>query len=65
MSAEDHFYDPDTDDDQPTLVECKRCGKGGLRWENDDGRWNLYDGRYKLHRCDMRKAAADDFEVVE
>jgi hypothetical protein len=65
MAAEDYFYDYDPDDDQPTIVACKRCGKGGLHGENDDGQWNLYDGRYLPHRCDMQKAAMEDFEVVK
>jgi hypothetical protein len=64
MAAEDYFdlYD---DDEQPAIVTCKRCRKGGLHWENDGGQWNLYEGWHRLHRCDMRKAAADDFEAVE
>jgi hypothetical protein len=66
MAAEDYF-DPygDDENEQPSIVACKRCGKDGLHWENDDGQWNLYEGQYRLHKCNMQKAAADDFEAVE
>ena len=66
MAMEDYF-DPYSDDEseQHSIVECERCGKSGLHWENDDGQWNLYEGPYHLHECNMVKAAADDFEVVQ
>lgn len=63
MAAEDYF-DCFGHDEQPSVVECKRCGKGGLHWEEDDGQWQLYEGTYKLHKCNMQKAALDDFEDV-
>ena len=44
-------------------VECKRCGKNGLHWEEDDDTWRLFYGRYRLHVCDPRRALRD-FEVV-
>lgn len=57
-------YDQDRDQG-PRDTTCNRCGKTGLRWEGDDGEWVLMEGRYKVHRCDMRKAALDDFEAVK
>lgn len=56
------------DDDDDGAVECKQCGKGGLSWEDDNGRCVLIDGHGKIHKCDekrLHKAAADDFEVLE
>jgi hypothetical protein len=56
----------DRDYDEPRKVECKKCGKGGLEWD-DDGRWILIDGRGKVHKCDekvLHKQTADDFEVL-
>lgn len=51
--------------DEPREVECKRCGKAGLHWQDEGGEWVLMEGRYKVHRCDMQKAARDDFEALE
>ncbi|MFJ0504330.1 hypothetical protein ACLQ84_23720 [Bordetella bronchiseptica] len=60
-----YFDEYDQDHDQePRAVTCKRCGTTGLRWEDDGGEWVLMEGRYKVHRCDMRKAALNDFEAV-
>ena len=60
------YFDDHDQDQEPRAVECKRCGKGGLRWEDDgDGNFVLMEGRYKVHRCDMTRAALDDFEAVE
>lgn len=47
-------------------VTCKRCGKSGLHWDDDgDGNWVLMETATRIHRCDMQKAAVDDFEVVQ
>lgn len=51
--------------DGGSTVTCKRCGKAGLRWQDEDGEWVLMEGRCKVHKCDMQKAARDDFGVVE
>lgn len=48
-------------------IECRRCGRGGLRWENDDGQWVLMETQYRIHKCEPRRAdrdAEDDFDVV-
>lgn len=39
------------------LRECKRCGKGGLEWEEDsDGRFFLFDARTgRTHQCDSAR----------
>lgn len=58
---EDHFAD---EDGEPAIVECKRCGKGGLHWEEDNGNWRLANAKGLLHVCDT-SSAADDFEVLE
>lgn len=49
---------------QPSTVECKRCGKGGLHWEDDNGKWRLVNAKGLLHVCDT-SSAADDFEVLK
>lgn len=40
-------------------VECNRCGKGGLHWEELET-WVLYDSRQQKHVCTPQTAA--DFE---
>ena len=45
------------------LFECKRCGKGGLHWEEVDSRYVLYDAKMKKHVCPPVDAS-DDFDVV-
>jgi hypothetical protein len=64
MLPPEDIYDIEDDSDEPTSTSCKRCGKTGCHWENDDGEWNLYESRYQLHRCNMQKASAEDFEVL-
>ncbi|OXI63112.1 hypothetical protein CFB47_07680 [Burkholderia sp. AU27893] len=50
----------------PRSTSCNRCGKTGLRWEDDgDGNWVLLEGKCKVHKCDMGRAALDDFEVIQ
>lgn len=49
-------------------VTCKRCGKTGLRWQDEDGEWILMEGRYKVHRCDpkdLKAVALEGFGVIE
>ncbi len=46
-------------------TECRRCGKGGLTWEDDNGRWRLVDSHGEVHHCDpvkIAKLVASDFE---
>ena len=48
-------------------VECKNCGKAGLHWEEDDGRWVLCNPNGRTHVCDpdrLKRAVIDDFEVL-
>lgn len=60
------YFDPygGQDDDQPSIVSCKRCGKDGLHWNDEDGQWVLMEGAYKVHKCNLQKAALNDFEDV-
>ena len=47
------------------IVECKRCGKSGLEWEDDNGRWVLLEKSGAKHVCDVSKVQqniANDFE---
>lgn len=40
------------DDDQPSPVECKFCGKGGLAWEDTGLKWILYSIKTgEVHSC--------------
>lgn len=64
MAAEDYFDPYGEDDEQPSLVECKRCGKGGLQWEDDNGRWVLLEHNGKVHQCNLQRVAACDFEAL-
>jgi len=48
-------------------IECKRCGKDGLQWLQEDEGWRLYDLKGKLHTCDparANKGLADAFTVT-
>ena len=57
-------YDYDPSDEQPA-TECKYCGKAGLTWEDDNGRWVLLGANGARHKCDpakFAKLAGDDFE---
>lgn len=45
-------------------VTCNRCGKGGLQWEEDNDGWVLVTAKGEIHQCELRKAAADDFEAL-
>jgi ssDNA-binding Zn-finger/Zn-ribbon topoisomerase 1 len=47
------------EDDEPYDVECNRCGKSGLHWEDDNGKWVLVDKHNEIHRCTV---AAKEFE---
>lgn len=60
--------DPFEGNYQPRTVECKHCGKGGLFWEDDNGKWVLLEHNGKVHKCDetkLHKQTADDFEVLD
>lgn len=57
--------DGDEDERAPRTTECKFCGKSGLEWTDDNGRWKLivpHTG--ELHICKF-KNVAKDFEVVK
>lgn len=59
-------YDRD-DDREPRSTACKRCGKTGLRWQEEDGEWVLMEGRYRVHHCDpkdVRATALDGFHAL-
>jgi hypothetical protein len=50
---------------RPGEVECNRCGKANLHWEEEeDGRWTLVGATGLVHKCDMQRAALDDFDVI-
>ena len=54
------MYSGDDDDDSPSRnIECKRCGKSGLHWEDDNGRWRLLTAKGAAHVCEP---AACEFE---
>lgn len=73
MPRDDTFdseYDRDADrldEDDEQGVTCRRCGAGGLHWQNvtaPDGRSEkpvLFDEDFRRHYC---QPSADDFEVV-
>lgn len=44
----------------PASIECYRCGKGGLHWEDKE----LFDIRDKKHICPASKPSKDDFEIL-
>jgi hypothetical protein len=65
MRQPDVFDRYDSEDELQQLVECKRCGKGGLHWEEDGGQWRLCTAKYEVHVCDEKRLhaqAVDDFE---
>lgn len=69
MSHYRDWCDPDpfddVDDEQPSIVECKRCGKGGLTWEEtDDGFILLVARTGEVHRCSAKDQARGAFEPV-
>ena len=49
---------------QQRLPECKFCGRGGLQWEDDNGKWVLIDGHGKVHNCRNKPASVDEFEEL-
>ena len=66
---EDREFDPygdgEDEDDEPRETSCKRCGKGGLQWEDDNGRWALINAKGEIHKCDekaVHKTALTGFE---
>ena len=51
--------------DEPAIeVECRYCGKGGLHWEEDDGKFRLAEKSGYLHEC-HRVAHVNDFENLD
>lgn len=42
-------------------IECKRCGKAGLHWEELAIGWRLYEPNQQRHVC-KAKNVVDDFE---
>lgn len=68
MPCYEYAPDPYEDDEQPSVVECKRCGKSGLHWEDDDGKWVLIGHNGAVHKCDeqrVAKAMASEFEPIK
>lgn len=53
MRPPDLFYRMDEeDDDYPTAVECKFCGKGNLAWTKEGITWILYSIKTgEVHNC--------------
>lgn len=56
MAAEDYFDPYSYPDDEDEFagsgnIECKRCGKSGLRWEDVEGKWVLYNSKGVKHVC--------------
>lgn len=50
----------------PSTVECKRCGKAGLFWQQDADGWYLQERDGYVHQCDEKRVHAgviNDFEV--
>ncbi|WP_369952298.1 hypothetical protein [Ralstonia syzygii] len=63
------MLEPDYEDEEQVLaeVECGRCGKGGLHWEETDEGWRLASPSGLLHKCDparLQRMAANDFDDV-
>ena len=44
-------------------TECKRCGKAGLTWEDDNGKWRLLERNGKIHDC-HKAVSSDEFEKL-
>lgn len=61
-------YDPfrNFDEQEPYRsrrnVTCKRCGKEGLQWANEDGEWILVGRGGEIHKCPPAKPA--EFEDI-
>lgn len=54
-------------DEEPQKTECKFCGKGGLEWADDNGRWVLIEHNGKIHKCDPTRIArnvSSDFDDI-
>lgn len=61
-------YEPDPDrdhDDEELTVECKRCGKSGLHWEEEDGCFVLCAPNGKVHVCDQKRLAKSVADLLE
>lgn len=43
-------------------VVCKNCGKRGLHWEDDNGRWVLCTAQDKIHNCKKKAPTDEGFE---
>ena len=55
----------DIDDERPTYVECKRCGKGGLVWEEtDDGFVLVNEHTREVHHCAAKDQTRGAFGPV-
>ena len=50
----------DPDDDEFGVVECNRCGRNDLSWEQCNGKWRLCTPTGRIHRCGMR-ASKNEF----
>lgn len=62
MSCEDDDYDYVPGGRR--IIECSRCGKGGLHWDSYGDRYVLVDSRHMIHKCPATQGTADDFEAL-
>jgi len=52
MAIEDWLYDFDpSEEEYPTSVKCKFCGKEDLFWDELPEGWRLIDENCKVHNC--------------
>lgn len=66
MSMASEFYDYNGDDDDlpPTNKTCNYCGKGGLHWEDDNGKWILVTAKGEIHKCKPKPITLDLNKVL-
>lgn len=53
----DHLFDSKYEDGHhaPAQVECKYCGKDGLKWSETDTGWKLVESKGLIHACRTAK----------
>lgn len=50
--------DIDIEDDKPSRTKtCNNCGKSGLTWAEDNGKWVLLEFYGKIHKCETKVVA--------
>ena len=51
------LLDDNEEDDGPAAISCRYCGKGGLYWYQENGRWRLIEHadspNWKFHACNQ------------